>query len=77
MCERRRQDVPASLGRCAIAGVVSQKRGDYRRERNRPEVMTPVGVPFWRRLSLRMRPPPPCWSSVATTSKQKAAFEAA
>ena len=44
MCERR-GDVPASLGRCAIAGVVSQKRGDYRRARNRPEVMTPVGVP--------------------------------
>ena len=37
--------MPASLGRSTVDGVVSQKRGDHRRERNRPKVMAPAGVP--------------------------------
>jgi hypothetical protein len=37
--------VPASLGGSAVDGVVNQKRGDHRRERNLPEVIVPVWVP--------------------------------
>lgn len=37
--------MPASLGGSAVDGVVNQKRGDHRRERNLPEVIVPVWVP--------------------------------